>query len=346
MAQFRKYSAASAIALAIGLSACGGGGGVSSTPFVPAPSTPPPPPTPAPPPTPPAPPPPPSIGAAATPSAPNSSQFPQATAGGPIIQQHPETAFPLVQTVYTINGSAAAADTAATNGGATLTFDYPGAIQNDEIALSVPGLGLNMDLAAGGGYYCYAFCGWEGDRYTVLDFYESPASSNLSWTTYGSWYSSTSSGATQSYAAYVTGYATPAGSIPTTGTATYNGSAQAHIFYPDSEWGNGIGHRWVSGDASLQANFGTRSISGDLTNMTDGAAWNSVSLLGAISGGNFAGTTAATSAPGTEGSLTGSATGTFAGLFFGPAAQELGAVWTLSDGTATAIGTIGARTDP
>ena len=71
-----------------------------------------------------------------------------------------------------------------------------------------------------------------------------------------------------------------------------------------------------------------------------------MSLLGAISGGNFAGTTAATSAPGTQGSLTGSAIGTFAGLFFGPAAQELGAVWTLSDGTATVIGTIGAKTGP
>ena len=35
-----------------------------------------------------------------------------------------------------------------------------------------------------------------------------------------------------------------------------------------------------------------------------------------------------------------------AGLFFGPAAEELGAVWTLSDGTRTAIGTIGAKTGP
>ena len=258
---------------------------------------------------------------------------------------HAETAFPLVQTVYTANGSAAAGDTAATNGGATLTFDYPGATQDDTIKLAVPGLGLDMDLVAGGGYYCYSFCGSEGDRYADMDF-ATPASSNLSWTTYGYWYSSTLAGTVRSYAAYATGYATPAGSVPTTGTATYNGSAQAQIIYPNAQWQDGIGHRWVSGDASLQANFGTRSISGNLTNMTDGAAWNSVSLLGAISGGNFAGTTAATSAPGTQGSLSGSATGTFAGLFFGPAAQELGAVWTLSDGTATVIGTIGAKTGP
>ena len=151
----------------------------------------------------------------------------------------------------------------------------------------------------------------------------------------------------RSYAAYVTGYATPEAAVPTTGTATYNGSAQAHIVYPNAQGQNGIGHDYVSGDASLEANFGTRHISGNLTNMTNGSApWNSVSLLGAISGGNFSGTTAATSEPGGPSALSGSATGTFAGLFFGPAAQELGAVWTLSDGTATAFGTIGARTDP
>ena len=67
-----------------------------------------------------------------------------------------------------------------------------------------------------------------------------------------------------------------------------------------------------------------------------------MSLLGAISGGDFTGTTAATTSPGTVGSMSSSATGTFAGAFFGPSAQELGAVWTLHDGTSTAIGTIGS----
>jgi hypothetical protein len=35
-----------------------------------------------------------------------------------------------------------------------------------------------------------------------------------------------------------------------------------------------------------------------------------------------------------------------AGMFFGPNAEELGAVWTLSDGIGAAIGTIGAKHDP
>ena len=334
MAQFRKHSAASAIALAIGLSACGGGGGghLSPTPFIPSPTTP----SPASP----------SIGPAGAPRAPNASQFPQATAGGPTMNAHPETAFPLVQSVYTLNGSSAAANTAATNGGATLTFDYPGASQSDTIGLAVPGLGLDLDLVAGGGWYCYTYCGSQGDRYADMDF-ATPAGSNLDWTTYGFWYSSTPNNASQSYAAYVTGYATTPGSVPTTGTATYNASAQAHVFYPSIQGQNGIGHDFVSGNASLQANFGTRSITGSLTNMVAGSApWNSVSLLGAISGGNFSGTTAVSSAPGGPASLSGSASGTFAGLFFGPSAQELGAVWTLSDGSRTAVGTIGARSGP
>jgi hypothetical protein len=105
----------------------------------------------------------------------------------------------------------------------------------------------------------------------------------------------------------------------------------------------------LTGDATLQANFGAASITGSLTNMTaDGTPWNSVSLLGAISGGQnyFSGTTAVSSTPAGPSSLNGSASGTFAGLFFGPNAQELGAVWTLFDGTSAALGTIGAKTSP
>jgi hypothetical protein len=108
----------------------------------------------------------------------------------------------------------------------------------------------------------------------------------------------------------------------------------------------GVDSSRLTGDASLQANFGNGSITGNLTNMrAGGMPWNSVSLMGSISGGQnaFSGTSAATSAPGGIASMNGSATGTFAGMFFGPSAQELGAVWTLHDFTATAIGTIGAR---
>jgi len=90
-------------------------------------------------------------------------------------------------------------------------------------------------------------------------------------------------------------------------------------------------------------------MTGNLTNMTvNGAIWNSVSLMGTISGGqnSFSGTSAVSSAPAGPFALNSSATGTFSGLFFGPSAQELGAVWTLFDGTNAAEGTIGAKTGP
>ena len=150
----------------------------------------------------------------------------------------------------------------------------------------------------------------------------------------------TDSSTTQTHGAFVTGYRTPDGSVPTSGSATYTGSVTGRVAYANSQ---SVGVDYLTGKASLQANFGSGSISGDLTNMQSGyGPWNSVSLLGSISGGNFTGTSAATSAPGTPSSMSGSATGTFAGMFFGPTAEELGAVWTLYDGAATAIGTIGA----
>jgi hypothetical protein len=38
--------------------------------------------------------------------------------------------------------------------------------------------------------------------------------------------------------------------------------------------------------------------------------------------------------------LSGSATGHIDGAFFGPAAQNLGAVWSLNDGSGAALGTV------
>ena len=192
----------------------------------------------------------------------------------------------------------------------------------------------------------YALRG-SGDRYAELSIIDS-GTSHLSWTTYGLW-NSYEYGDSMPHAvsAFVTGYKTPTGAVPTTGTATYNGSVVGQVMYGREGAYLGIAQDWLSGDATLQADFGSGDISGNLTNMFGpGGAWNPVSLLGAITGGNFTGTTAVTSTPGTEGSMSGSATGTFAGMFFGPVGQELGAVWTLHDSNSTAIGTIGASTAP
>src|SRR5688572_15291524 len=141
MAQFRKHSMASAIALSLGLTACGGGGGGGGVSFIPAPQLPPPP-TPTPTPTPPPPPNPALIGPAALAAVPNASLFPQAIVGGPTMQAHAMTVFPLLESVVTITSAGLAANTAAINGGATLAFESTGSA-DDEYRLSVPGAGLS-----------------------------------------------------------------------------------------------------------------------------------------------------------------------------------------------------------
>jgi len=147
-------------------------------------------------------------------------------------------------------------------------------------------------------------------------------------------------GTLQSSSAFVFGYETPAPSIPTTGTATFSGTAGAAIYKPS---GTNLQETYAEGSASLSANFASSGITGSFTKMLVGTQpWNDVSVTASIVPGTnrFNGTAAATSAPGTTWSLSGSATGNINGAFYGPAAQNLGAVWSLSDGTGSALGTV------
>jgi hypothetical protein len=336
MRQVRTCMMASAIALAIALSGCGGGGGggIASIP------TPTPSPTPTPTPTPGQP-----VGTPALAEVPNGNLFPRAQTGGPTIALHSTTTFPLLETVMTTSSTGAVADTATINAGATLTSSYgaDGAAGADyQIDINNPAIGIsNQPLALDWCGYC-ASVGSEHVYVRISD----PATTGLSWTSYGMWGVHVDVGApSTTSAAFVTGYKTPSGSVPTTGSATFAGSVVGKVMYPAAASENGVGVADLTGSASLQANFGSGSITGNLTGMMAGAVpWNSVSLAGSISGGqnSFSGTSAATSDPGNGTSLSASATGTFAGMFFGPTAQELGAVWTLSDGRASAIGSLGA----
>ncbi len=139
--------------------------------------------------------------------------------------------------------------------------------------------------------------------------------------------------------------------IPTSGTATYSqtGGVGGTTFAPS---GNGVVAATVSGDANLTANFATGAVTGSFTNMSayntgTFTPWNDVSVNASIAAGTnqFSGSTATTSAPGGNFALKGNAAGHINGSFYGPNANELGAVWTLSngDGTGSAIGVIGAR---
>jgi hypothetical protein len=245
----------------------------------------------------------------------------------------PGTVFPLLQTTLVVDSVGIDADTEANAAGGTATIE---------------GVDLNVNLlhthAGLPGVH-----GFAGEAHLWGD-------PNLDWTRVGYW----STGGVWDYhesplthrGVFVTGYETPAGAMPTTGTATYSGSAQGSVYYPALGSGELLckcGETFVQGNASFTANFGTRNLTGSLTNMTvehpwDDTAgrvpWMDVAFSSSIVGNHFNGTTWVTAAGQSHVPLGLNATGTVVGKFFGPSAQEAGAVWTLFDGTNSAIGTL------
>lgn len=339
MPHFREYLAALSAGLAIPLAACGGGGGGSGPALVSAPP-PAPTPTPVPAPSPAAG----TIGAPALAAMPNPATLPVAVAGGPTMQAHSLTTFPLLQSVVSIGSTGAIADQATISNGGTLAFDssdtrYVLNLANPVVSVS----NVQLNAGPGGG-----FGGDAGNGKSAFLDIADPATSMLSWTSYGFWDVAASTGA-RTQAAFVTGYVTPQNSVPTTGTATYRGTVSGELILPQAGRENGLNYLALSGDAYLDVDFAAGSVNGALREMYttdfDGnkSPWDWVSLSGTVLGQNmFGGLTASAQTSGTGSSLASTATGTFAGAFFGPQAQELGAVWTLSDGTAAAFGTIGA----
>jgi hypothetical protein len=302
--------------LAVALCSCGGGGAMTT----PVAFTPPPPPSPSPTPTPTPAPTPTPTGTQAAPATPQLvGNFPVAVAGEPTLANPPQTALPLLQTVN---------DTRTMNEGASLTLlGYRSAATFDIANTALQTSNVPLETKPNLVYYETS-----GSTVVRLDF------SSLDWTAYGWWYVSPNASNSPTYlAAFVTGFATAATSVPTTGSATYQG-------YATGEEG------WLSGKARLDADFGSGTITGALTDMVAGdwddgyKPWNSVSLSASIAGGtsSFAGTTAVTSAPANDWALGAGATGTIVGNFFGPNAEEIGAVWTLFDGTHAATGALGA----
>jgi hypothetical protein len=167
----------------------------------------------------------------------------------------------------------------------------------------------------------------------------------LSYTSVGFWSvgrNAASPATPLSFGAYLFGFESPQAAMPTSGTAVFSGQglAQASVY---KTIGTDIQTWLFRGNPSISVNFGSGAINGGFTQMSSGAQlWNDVSVTANIATGTnrFSGTAAAASAPGTPMSLSGSATGSINGAFYGPAAQQLGAVWSLSDGTGSAIGTV------
>ena len=192
-----------------------------------------------------------------------------------------------------------------------------------------------------------------GDGRIVSVFLDTTFDNNtdFSWLAYGNWSISSSANVIQNGSVYVTGFETPLAGKPTTGTATFNGFITGATFFPN---GANLPVASLNGTAQLTANWATGGISGTASSIvatplpagsqpTQG--WNGLTFSGTITSGTtaFSGTTTATGNIGSTFALTNGATGTLNGQFYGTTAQEVGALWSVNDGTRAASGYLVAK---
>ena len=172
------------------------------------------------------------------------------------------------------------------------------------------------------------------------------ASTDFTWTAYGSWGIANASGLTQNSGVYVSGFETPVSGKPSSGSATFNGFIEGAAFVPN---GTALLTARLNGSAQLVVNWSTGAITGSASGITatpfplgsaTAQAWNGLSFSGNITSGTtaFSGSTAVTGAPGTFFALPAGTSGSLNGQFFGLTAQEVGAIWSVHNGTSGASG--------
>ena len=178
---------------------------------------------------------------------------------------------------------------------------------------------------------------------------DSVSSWGLSYVSLGLWLHSGAKGSSQvALTAYAFGYETPAAGIPMTGTAAYLGPGAVRGQLTLGSGGCGDCNEWVSGDASFSVNFASGAINGNFTNMTSYGdsgplPWYNITVGGQIASGTnkFSGTTAISpQQSATVGNPSGN--GVINGAFYGPNAQNLGAIWTLTGQGFNVLGAVGA----
>jgi hypothetical protein len=240
-----------------------------------------------------------------------------------------------------------AADTATADGGATLTKVSGGfGSGKPQWELKIPSLGIDQNVTVNSATDTPIAAG--ADKGKFVNINDSSGNNPFHYVNLGQWEVLDSADKhLTNLGAFAIGYQTPPGSVPTSGSATYQtvgGVTGAEMI----EGGSTLVK--LSGDASLTANFAAATVSGSMTNMTatpqGGSAlpWNNLSIAGTISGASITGTTSITNTPNNATSLTGTTlTGSMAGSFYGPAADEVGLVWSVQDSNkSVAAGAFGA----
>ena len=241
------------------------------------------------------------------------------------------TALPLTESALLIASNAVAPDAATNSGGATVIYGDDSTPL--DFTLHVPALGANFTSKA-------------ADKtdgfFTTTNILVDGYGSTFNYAFQGLWVVTGAS--TTTVSAFMAGVQTPASAVPSLGSALFVGAGFGAIFSPKipGDAFNPTGARLLNAYVTMNANFGSGAITGSMQLL--GA--NDVAFSAQIASGtnSFSGTTSVTSvATSANGiALNANATGTIDGQFYGPNAQEAGAVWTLSDGTATEIGSFGA----
>jgi hypothetical protein len=256
---------------------------------------------------------------------------PTASGGESVANPSSSTTFPLLQTAVTIN-SGFSGDATVTSQGATLSYDkasnhYLLTLNNEDVGVA-NATATREDYLVNG--YHTSGTPISGGRNLQTNVVE------LTYTNFGYWlierfpqvgtYEWTNGGT------FLGGFVTPPGSIPTTGNATYTGSVTG--LYDEAFLGGDVA--LLVGNVSVTIDFAARSVNGQMTNLQLGSdlirhsAMNDIAFNAAFNPAQnmFIGTTQVTTVPNGSSAFT---------------ADEVGAVWTLSDSVHRLIGSFGAR---
>lgn len=220
--------------------------------------------------------------------------------------------------------------TASPSGGYTLTSLVPGSFTDEPASASATQI----------------------DGYPYLYLQSHVGSAGLDYMRFGSWILSwladSSSGSV-----FVGGFLTPPASIPTTGTASFTGTASG--LYHMNVICSCLDVTPFTGNVSASANFANASLAGSISGIAirnyNGVIMGGMNDIGFSalidrSANLFSGSTnVLTSSTGAY-AFGSAASGDIRGRFYGPAGQEIGAVFGLSDGDRRLIGSFGARAQP
>ncbi len=168
---------------------------------------------------------------------------------------------------------------------------------------------------------------------------QAAAGQGLSSSAYGIW-ASTGKSLPGDVGVFAIGNPTPPTSVPTSGSATFNGFTVGAGGPINSNAADGSSIYSLKGDAQIVANFATQSVTANLTNFTTSRSYsNSIQTSVPDLAGKATMSGNAYSGPISGGGLT----GTINGNFYGSTAQETAGVWQASGGGNAWIGSFGAK---